>query len=1039
MNLNTLTSGLITDKYGLRPALLCATRRDLAKHSVIRVLTKEGSGWIGISYGKVITGAKYQEGSTTLNGVDALCKLLQATDGHFDLIQMGRRLLGDELSQDIGVSIDQLLDELKLQQNDALAEIIQRCKKNWESLYLLEGMTSDDDDLPADGNSHATRTHNTADTFVDDDDEYDDSEEWEVDDTEEGEWQIGNNGSKINAHPAAQNSPSQDTTFSNEASAPILEDDLRLEPVDGVDILQKNDLAFTAPNLAGSLAEQAARVEASITEADSTIYLSGPKLSQQLDGPIYLSGPTLEKRAEPGPQQGTFGDPEKMLPAEIPKVNSDPHSQYRGSGRNTTPRLRITKEQMTPGRGELSSLREEMQFELSEFVQSKLSSSGKLFQDVDIQEMTNYQSSVVLRDLENALVQARKAEEEAAPQAITQSLDRIPDRKRKMRKERIQVELEESRAELAALNADLDQAASGSFETVDEKPGLADKLANQIEVAKPKSRKTVGGSISELAQSGVAFKPDQIPEASRELFAEQVQKKVEVDPKAFLAGEQTPKEDEDLELKILKQKQFRQSIILASSTCLVAVALVMLVGNLTRNATLGKASEKITAGDLKGARTDYEKIIKDQPSNWQAYMGHAITMPDDPAKRIQDYEKVLSLKSDEMLAAMGIAKAYLDLHQYDKAAAAADKAAAIDKSNPEPHKLKGQVYLKQGKYQSAIDELKQGLALQRDHKDEIAYLISTAYRDIKQQKNQLAYLNQAIDASPKTATYLKDRAVLRFQAGDYKGAKADLTGSLSSNPGQGELHYILAQIMLRDRKTDQALDEMTKAINLGYATADSYGQRGLLYMAKRMNGEAKVDLEEATKANPKDRVYQRALAKIDAAIEAAKARAGTRRLIDSTDTDTISLKDIKGNPVQFGYDLIRQGKYNSAASVLVLAVRQNPNDAHARVLLAHAFYLGGNYAKASTEFSNVYRLQGLSVDDHFLYGRALSKAGRLEQAIDVLTNLVDQRPDFHKARVELIKAYSLSGFTDHAREQCNAGMKLAKTDAEYKQFQSLLP
>ena len=143
--------------------------------------------------------------------------------------------------------------------------------------------------------------------------------------------------------------------------------------------------------------------------------------------------------------------------------------------------------------------------------------------------------------------------------------------------------------------------------------------------------------------------------------------------------------------------------------------------------------------------------------------------------------------------------------------------------------------------------------------------------------------------------------------------------------------------------------------------------------------------------------------------------------------------------MQFGYDLIRQGKYNSAASVLVLAVRQNPNDAHARVLLAHAFYLGGNFAKASTEFSNVYRLQGLSVDDHFLYGRALSKAGRLEQAIDVLTNLVDQRPDFHKARVELIKAYSLSGFTDHAREQCNAGMKLAKTDAEYKQFQSLLP
>lgn len=1031
MNLNTLTSGLITDKYGLRPALVCATRRDLAKHSVIRVLTERGSGWVGISYGKVITGAKYQEGGNTLNGIEALCKLMQATDGHFDLIQMGRRLLGDDLSQDIGVSVDQLLDELKLQQTEPLEIILQRCQKNWESLYLLERMTSGDD-LPADGNSHATRVNEHSDS--DDDDEYDDSEEWEVEPSDDFEWNTNQKLSEFSAaaeaHEKTYLAVGTGFTLESNNETNVLPDDLRLEPVDGVDILQKNDLAFSAPSLSTSNEEAA---EASKRETSGPIYLSGPTVPLTADTAIHLPGPILN---EPEPESGTFGDPnEKMLPAEIPKTNNDPYSQYRNTGRTTTPRLRITKEHATAGQGELSSLREEMQFELTEFVQSKLSSSGKFFQDVDIQEMSNYQSSLVLRDLENALVQARSTEE-AAPQAITQSLDRIPDRKRKMRKERIKVELEESRAELAALNADLDQAASGSFESVELKPGLADKLATQIEVAKPKNRKTIGFSISELAQSGVNFKPDEVPEASRELFVEQVQKKVEVDPKAFLTEQPTASE-EDLELKHLKQKQFRQSIILASSTCLVAVALITLIGNLTQQATLGRASEKISKGDLKGARLDYEKIIKDQPSNWQAYMGHAITL-DDPEKRIQDYERVLSLKSDEMLAAMGIAKAYLDLKQYDRAGAAADKAAAIDKHNPEPHKLKAQSYLKLGRYETAIEELKQALTMQRDHNDELLYLISTAYRDLREPKNQLAYLTKAIEASPKSALYLKDRALLRFHSGDIKGTKSDANASLSSNPGQGELHFILAQIYLRDKKQDQALDEMTKAINLGYATADSYGQRGLLYMAKRMNGEAKLDLEEACKAKPNDRVYQRALARIDASIEAAKARAGTRQIADSS-ADTVNLKDIKGNPVQLGYDLIRSGKYNSAAAVLALSVRQNPNDPHARSLLAHAFYLAGNYAKASTEFANVYKMQGLSTDDHLLYGRALNKAGRMEQSIDVLTNLVDQRPDFHKARIELIKAYSLSGFTDHAREQCNIGMRQAKTDAEYKQFKSLLP
>ena len=245
-------------------------------------------------------------------------------------------------------------------------------------------------------------------------------------------------------------------------------------------------------------------------------------------------------------------------------------------------------------------------------------------------------------------------------------------------------------------------------------------------------------------------------------------------------------------------------------------------------------------------------------------------------------------------------------------------------------------------------------------------------------------------------------------------------------------------MLIKDGKSDKALGELTKAINLGYATADSFGQRGILYAAKRMYGEANVDLENATKANPNNRTYQRALARVDAAIEAVKARAGTRRLADAS-ADTISLKDIKGDPVQLGYELIRQGKYNSAATVLALAVRQNPNDPRPRSLLAHAFYIGGDYAKASTEFAHTYKLQGLSVDDHMLYGRSLVKAGRLEQAIDVLTNLVEQNPDFHKARVELIKAYSLSGFNDHAREQCQVGMRQAKTDAEYKQFKSLLP
>ncbi|MBX9721013.1 MAG: hypothetical protein K2X81_06450, partial [Candidatus Obscuribacterales bacterium] len=137
MNLNTLTSGIITSKFGVRPALMCAAKKDLSKHSVVRIVSDTASGWIGITYGQLISGAKCQAASKTLSGNEALAAMLNLHDGAFDLIEIDSRLLSEDLVNPIGIKIEDLLDGINAHPDSALLDIIQKCQKVDESSLVF--------------------------------------------------------------------------------------------------------------------------------------------------------------------------------------------------------------------------------------------------------------------------------------------------------------------------------------------------------------------------------------------------------------------------------------------------------------------------------------------------------------------------------------------------------------------------------------------------------------------------------------------------------------------------------------------------------------------------------------------------------------------------------------------------------------------------------------------------------------------------------------------------------------------------------------
>ena len=356
--------------------------------------------------------------------------------------------------------------------------------------------------------------------------------------------------------------------------------------------------------------------------------------------------------------------------------------------------------------------------------------------------------------------------------------------------------------------------------------------------------------------------------------------------------------------------------------------------------------------------------------------------------------------------------------------------------------MKAICLIKLGEFADASNVIIIALGLHPKEKAELNYLLSTCYKETKEQRKQEYYLTKAIEIEPKNALYLKDLALLNIAQHSFSQGRDLLIKALALNPSDGELHYQLAQIFIKQSAPDKAIEELSKAIDHGYANADSLGQRGWFYFEKHRYGDAKADLEEALSKNPQDEDVKSTLARTDKAIGiAAKAKVGTRQLPDTiaSEDEPVSANELRGDYVGKAYDSLKQGKAGYATRVLKTAVRMNPNDVRARRYLASALYSNGDYAAASSQFAFAAAQQPLTLEEQFFYGKALLKATKFEQAISVLQSLVNQQPNYSQARMSLIKAYSLAGFRDHAREQCQIGMQQARNQSEYTDFKSLLP
>ena len=960
---------------------MCATIKDLSKHSVVRIVSDASSGWVGIAYGHLITGAKCQKGAETLVGFEALAELLTLENGMFDLIQLDSRLLGDELAQSIGISIDELIREMAADSSMPAIELLRKCKKVQDAVALLMSTESAQPKIGAEtiGDSAAS-------------DENDD----------EG-WDLGD-GDVIESlqRQARRRQDVSEITVPGGLANEAVSEAASAVATSNEENMTVHDLSDEAWNLAGVPANWGETEEA---KSD-------------------LQKPSLGEK--PGYELATSASHNQSQFSPSSYANADHNATANGDMLGTTTRA-----------------------ELHEFIRNKFG-GDELIENVDLEGSKTYQASLVLRDLESAI------EKSKVDLRASGAFDQLGEAVEIMKQaEAVKPEqtglrnlswVKNQTGEHRALTND-PRTQTGEHKTqpdarrpASDRRGLTGEqraLTGEQRALTGEQRALTGEFNRAPAKS---LKPEEEQEASRRIFADHVRKSMEVDTRIFL---NTTEANTDLETKLRKEKMLRQYLIMGSSICLSVSLLVALAFVMQRQTMLETASQKLDKGDIKSAKTEYEEIIKKDPNNWKAYVGHAMASPDDYQRQIADFNKVLELQPHAASAAVAMANAYFKLRDFQNALKAAERACEVEPRNVAALKIKGAALLKLGDAQKASEALKLAVAQNQKNPSELYYLLASCYHEFKQPDKEIESLVQALKGDPNNTSYLKELGAIYVTQNQLEKAKQTLEKATSVAPADGELHFRLAQIFAREQETDKALTEFSKALDRGYVNTESLGERGKLYYYKHLWGSAKADFEDALDRTPNDKDIRRMLDLSDKAIADAKARVGTRKMPEevaaTAAAEPLPVSELQGDYVGRAYEEMKTGKMAHAIKLLKAAVKVNPNDVRARKYLASSLYAIGDWPEASAQFAYAGAQEQLAPEERFMYGKSLSSAGKQEQAITVLQALVNEQPTYGQARIALIKVFETAGFRDHAREQCQIGIQQARSQAELAEYKALMP
>jgi tetratricopeptide (TPR) repeat protein len=437
------------------------------------------------------------------------------------------------------------------------------------------------------------------------------------------------------------------------------------------------------------------------------------------------------------------------------------------------------------------------------------------------------------------------------------------------------------------------------------------------------------------------------------------------------------------------------------------------------------------------AKKHFDKVLQLSPGNVDALLGRAVanTRAKDYTAALVDYNQVLVFQPKNLDALYGRAATFLGLKDYAHAMDAAQAALAVEPKHAPSMVAQAQAQLGLGEYDRAIVtatsiiELKpaDGLGAVYATRGEALFKAGK----LAEAKNDL---KQAVKIDEKDGKSYANLARAEFDLGDYKAAAEDAKAAIFADATNADLFMLRGRSYERLGQMDKAAEDFDKAVGFKPST-ETYFARGKANLALKKYSRAAADLEEVVKDPKAPPESKEQLAMVKEKIKSMPVQMDMEGLIGK---DEPVQKLTYEQMLQYGQRLLDAEESAKAVQVLEQAAAANQKDITGRRLLARAYAASGRAAEAIKQLKQVETVQPLEAQDRYAYAEALTHLDQRKQAVDLLRTILDQNPDYHAARVLLIKTQLSMNDKASAIEMSKAGVLRAKQAKDLEKFQNLL-
>lgn len=218
--------------------------------------------------------------------------------------------------------------------------------------------------------------------------------------------------------------------------------------------------------------------------------------------------------------------------------------------------------------------------------------------------------------------------------------------------------------------------------------------------------------------------------------------------------------------------------------------------------------------------------------------------------------------------------------------------------------------------------------------------------------------------------------------------------SLAQKKDQSAIHYRLGVVHLNERNLADALNELTKAVEMYPGDATYHNALGLAYFAKGMNKEALASLDKALSI---DRDYS------EARVNKAAVYIVEQKWAEAIKESSEAVKNIFYRTPEYawfnmGWSYYNMGELQKAIDSYSKAVSSNPAYAQGWYSMGLAFEKMGDTKQAIKSYEKAVGAFPQYLDAWFNMGMALVKAKDRPAAVKAFEKVVEIAPASDKAQ-----------------------------------------